>query len=410
MGPSLLQMLSWLSLSLTIMLELHPSVTSSTELNLAKRNVGRRALMPEASSTLYIRGATSSTQQSGSACPSIADDADQGEDGAPPNTSTFPSPTTGPNSTTPASITPAPSCTLQEEDPDEFINSPYCICGQLTFPVLSVASTGQQSDSCAYTTLPASSTIKPSITLPVATNNCQVCTLQPNEEADCTSLPNCTPTSAPTPSTTVAVSNNPVHIGNAASNGFYDAVLKALQPQCPDPSFSGTVTECESSGAQIKNILYLEPGSNSPDDATITLTIEDSSYTTTGQRNAMLGAAANALNSSATGQSCQTVTYKTSGAECPSDPLDVSGGGCEASMSVCDAANLITVWLFDQGKLQASMNVEVAFEIEGLSNPFDCELILDAVVVALDVIAPEVAAADWAELGEIQAICGEMTG
>ncbi|KAL8726756.1 MAG: hypothetical protein Q9181_005935 [Wetmoreana brouardii] len=103
-----------------------------------------------------------------------------------------------------ASITPAPtiSCTLQNEDPDQGINTEYCVCSGSTFPVLSVGTTATGPDaSCAYTTLNAASTIHPTANLPVVTRNCQVCTVAVDSE-QCTPLAGCTPTAVSTPKPT----------------------------------------------------------------------------------------------------------------------------------------------------------------------------------------------------------------
>ena len=108
--------------------------------------------------------------------------------------------------TQPAIITPAPtiSCVLQNEDPDQGINTDYCICSGSTFPVLSVATTATGPDaSCAYTTLPAASTIHPTANLPVITSNCQVCSVGFDFE-QCTTLPSCTPTSTTVATTSAA--------------------------------------------------------------------------------------------------------------------------------------------------------------------------------------------------------------
>lgn len=105
-----------------------------------------------------------------------------------------------------AAITPAPtiSCTLQNEDPDQGIDTDYCICSGSTFPVLSVGTIATAQDaSCAYTTLIAASTINPTINLPVVTSSCQVCTVAIDSE-QCTILPNCTPTQTAGPTTTAA--------------------------------------------------------------------------------------------------------------------------------------------------------------------------------------------------------------
>ncbi len=102
-----------------------------------------------------------------------------------------------------ANITPAPtiSCSLQNEDPDQGINTNYCVCSGSTFPVLSVDATATGPDaSCAYTALPSASTIQPTANLPVITSNCQICSVGFDSE-QCTPMPNCTPTSAPASTT-----------------------------------------------------------------------------------------------------------------------------------------------------------------------------------------------------------------
>ncbi|CAD6590903.1 MAG: hypothetical protein ASARMPRED_005100 [Alectoria sarmentosa] len=98
-----------------------------------------------------------------------------------------------------ANITPAPtiSCSLQNVDPDQGINTNYCVCSGSTFPVLSVEATATgPGASCAYTSLPSANTLHPTANLPVITSNCQVCSVGFDSE-QCTALPNCTPTSAP---------------------------------------------------------------------------------------------------------------------------------------------------------------------------------------------------------------------
>ncbi|MAD83313.1 MAG: hypothetical protein CL912_25730 [Deltaproteobacteria bacterium] len=67
---------------------------------------------------------------------------------------------TGPAVTSSASdniITPAPtiSCDLHEQDSDQGILKPFCLCdNSVTLTPLSVPATGHQSDSCAYTAIP----------------------------------------------------------------------------------------------------------------------------------------------------------------------------------------------------------------------------------------------------------------
>jgi hypothetical protein len=274
--------------------------------------------------------------------------------------------------------TPAPSCSLQKEDPDQQITLAYCVCdGETTLPVLPV-SPGGNTESCGYKSLPASLTIHPTQSLKVTTSNCQVCTQVTNNEDSCSLIKGCTPTGAPTPSSTVAVSNNPVHVGNLFGDDLYNAVLELVKPKCPNPAFPGQETQCKSDGAGQNGVKYVgtDVDAETLEYSTITFTVEDSSYTSAGQRDAMLGAAASALKASATGKHCYDAKY-----------MEFSGkGDFEHTMTVCDAANLISVWVFDQkGGIAAFMNMEVVFHIDGLSAIFDCEIVFDTIVAALDV-------------------------
>ncbi len=54
------------------------------------------------------------------------------------------------------------------------------------------------------------------------------------------------------------------------------------------------------------------------------------------------------------------------------------------------------------------MNKEIAFEIDGLNNEFDCAMVFAAIDAVLAFIAPEVELADWELLGSIGVICGKL--
>lgn len=363
------------------------------------------------------------------ACPTFDDmDGNQGDDGvytAPPS-STVPNTylTNAPTSAAP-NITPPPSlsCILHEEDPDNAITTPYCVCSSTTLPVLSVPLTGEQSDSCAYSTIPATGAVSITQAFPVVTNSaaCEVCTLA-LDDYHCNPIVGCSTSAAPSPSATVAVSKNNAHVGSLVGDPLYSAVFSALSSKCSAPPSSG-VGSCDASAADIPNIGFVE-GADATE-GTLVLTIEDSNYTSLGEATAMIGAVANALKTSATGHSCSNKSFAVS---CPgtvgkrghadlsldNDQLerrlyDPPEDDCKGYMEVCDAANLYTVWVFNSGGIVASMNVEVKFDIDGF-NMFDCEMMMDAFVAIMDEVAPEVEVADWELLGEIEAWCGELTG
>ena len=267
--------------------------------------------------------------------------------------------TTTPIPTAPktASITPAPtiSCTLQDQDPDQGIVTPYCICSKSTFPVLSVASTAtDQGASCAYTTLPTSSTFHPTAVLPVVKSNCQVCTIAVDQES-CTPLAGCTPTHAAppvisagaTPTTVVQLSNNSIHVGDLYGSNLYSAMWSAIQPQCPEAT--NGPTQCKTDGATIPNVNTIV--GDTPTEGEITFTIEDSQYSTTGQRDAMLGAAVRSFQNAATGKNCDNVTWvEESENPCPNSKRDLWGREvipdaytCTAHTYLCNGPNLISM-------------------------------------------------------------------
>ncbi len=176
----------------------------------------------------------------------------------------------------------------------------------------------------------------------------------------------------------------------------------------------------------MQNVGFVEGGDAT--EGTLVFTIEDSNYTTVGQRNAMLGAAAQAFANAATGKSCKNMTFAGGCEDDPArrkmmerDDLSPAGSGsldprvvmpppeCAHELLVCDTTNLVTVLVLDENGLEAFMNVEASFDIDGFSL-FDCEAMLDLLVGVLDEVAPEVAAADWELLGDIQVICEELTG
>lgn len=363
------------------------------------------------------------------ACPTFDDlDGDQGEEGV----YTKPTSTTAPNTflastTAPAaSIMPPPilNCSLNEEDPDDDITTPFCVCSGTTLPVLSVPLTGEASDSCAYTAIHSTAAVSITQAFSVSTNSasCEVCTIALDGDR-CSPLAGCTTSAAPSPSATVAVSKNDVHVGNLAGEPLYSAVFSALSSKCSAPPSTG-VGSCDDSAASITDISYITNDDSSS--GTIVLTVEDSNYTSMGEASAMIGAVANALMTSATGKSCSNKNFAIA---CPDTvgkrghadlsveddtPLesrlyDPPEEDCLGGFVTCDAANLYTVWVFNGGGIVASMNVEVSFDVPGF-NEFECEAMLDAMVAALDVVAPEVDVADWELLGEIEAWCGELTG
>ena len=185
--------------------------------------------------------------------------------------------------------------------------------------------------------------------------------------------------------------------------------------KCPSP-VPGQITQCNSTGAPVDYVTYVLPGldgdgsGGSTESSTVTFTIEDSSYTTDAQRHALLGAAASAINGSASGKACWQAEYDDIKCEQPND-VGAIGKGCERHMTVCDAANLVTVWVVQGGEMVASLNVEISFEIDGLNSAYECDEIISMVTLLMGLEAwwaPELIPADEEVLGEIESMCGDL--
>ncbi|KAI8944110.1 hypothetical protein F4801DRAFT_572847 [Xylaria longipes] len=156
-------------------------------------------------------------------------------------------------STTPA-ITPAPtvSCWLQNEDPDQGINSRYCVCGNsITAPILDP--TLAESDLCAYTT-PPTTTMQVSVPTQTWMSNCQACTLVGGiaDDATCTMVDDCTATMPAVPTITAWVNNlDTIDIGDAEDgNNGQDLAMELftkLRSACND-------TACDDAVAVMDNV------------------------------------------------------------------------------------------------------------------------------------------------------------
>lgn len=169
-------------------------------------------------------------------------------------------------------------------------------------------------------------------------------------------------------------------MGDALFNSSFNAKLS----RCPS-TVPGAITQCNSTGSPVDYVTYIQPGLNgdgidgSTQSSKITFTVEDSSYTTDAQRYALLGAAASAVNGSASGSACRSAEYDD--IECEgADSVSPIGKGCRKYMTICDAANLVTVWIVQGGNIVASLNVEISFGIDGLTNAFQCEEIISMIL------------------------------
>ena len=167
----------------------------------------------------------------------------------PGDTKTSPS-STSPSSTTPTITKPtntspptgSPSCYIQNQDPDQGITARGCKCGTVTLPFLSIAGSVTRDDQyCSYTAWPTGTVQNPITVMSTAyTSNCKACTLVGGiaDQATCTPVPNCTPTSS-TPSST---SNSAGALQTYGSDGelIGSCLLISQKPGYQEPSYEYT--------------------------------------------------------------------------------------------------------------------------------------------------------------------------
>jgi hypothetical protein len=244
---------------------------------------------------------------------------------APTDACATPTPTTAQGTDAPPPTTPAPnmpSCSLQNQDPDQGIDARGCVCGSMTIPLLTISDATDESQSCSYTAMPSSSVANPiTIESQTYTNNCYLCTLLGGiaDTPSCATTPvsGCTPTTPAVPTATVFLSNNSVPIGDENNkNGGADlrnGLFQQLQKLCPD-----NANVCDSkTHAQfdhVETVVGDEPG-----EETLKFIIQDSHYDSTQERDQMIAAAV-ASWQQAVAKSCKEIEYE--------DDEDPTVSGC----------------------------------------------------------------------------------
>ncbi|KIX06948.1 uncharacterized protein Z518_04924 [Rhinocladiella mackenziei CBS 650.93] len=216
---------------------------------------------------------------------------------------------------TPSSISPSPtskpSCVLHEQDPDQGITQAFCLCDSTaTLSRLSAASTGGPSDSCAYTTIPA--TAKEAVTTFTSTytKNCQGCTQVGFNAPSCTTVPQCTPTSA---EVTVQAGSSPVHVGTLTGTALHTSVSSALEKLCPSVTQAMSSTACETGSVTIPNTDFVSDESLDSD-GELVIKAAASSYNSTALRDAMIKSA---QKGSKQPSSCYNQSYTVMGRQDP---------------------------------------------------------------------------------------------
>ena len=205
-----------------------------------------------------------------------------------------------------------PTCEVQYEDPDQGINSPYCICNEsitapINTPPPTISFTDPAQSFCYYPTLPGT-TVKPIVATTTWTDSCSACTLVGGiaDPVTCTSVAGCTPPATPTASVYLAV-NNSVSVGTANNNNvtFLHDVYNKLSSLCTG-QYVGAYCNAAQYAATMPNISTVNDNSLDNLELGFTIQVSTMSDSTTAQRMLAQGVAA---WQQAVSQKCKQVTY-----------------------------------------------------------------------------------------------------
>lgn len=329
------------------------------------------------------------------------------------------------SSSSPASITSPPtllkpSCVLHEQDPDQGITQAFCLCDNtVTLFPLSVPLTGHQSDSCAYTTIPASAKEIVTTMASTYTKNCQGCTQVGFNAPSCTTVPKCSPTSA---EVTVQAGSSPVHVGTLTGTALYTSVSSALEKLCPSVSQTKRSTACETDSVVVHDIEYVNAGSLDTE-GELVIKVAASSYNSTTLRDAMIKSAAlTAQKGSEQLSSCSNQTYTTlvkrderplsrvygsrAGLFARDRPEPVQGKGVFCNTAAFAGVGYFSAEWRTAQNLGAEAYIDAMWEFQAEpSGDFFCDFIED-LEIGLAVVAPEFAVGDLVSMPEVQAFCG----
>ncbi|KAK6084839.1 hypothetical protein SCUP234_03022 [Seiridium cupressi] len=341
-----------------------------------------------------------------------------------------------------------PSCTMQNEDPDQGINTEYCVCDKTrTLPFLTITPEVVRTKSCDYTTLPPKDTKRaamPSITPPVATitpaatieqrdltistgfgppttdsKHCQVCTRVVNNEDSCSSMKDCI---VQTGAVTIEAGTSSVHVGTLTGTALYTSVSSALEKICPSPTGS-SFTSCKTDTVSIEEIPFVEMDYLS-NKGELQVSVESSTYNISSIRDALIKAAAAAAQQAATGKNCYEQKYLVSslgarswlGSLVPSfmRRSDIQPPE-EEKATWCNTVGFsgpqyYNPWWRLQSQPGASDYMDVHFQFhEAGGGDFDCA-ILEVAAGALAFLGPEFAIGDIGIEEAIGIACEAATG
>ncbi|KAI9724267.1 MAG: hypothetical protein M1828_003691 [Chrysothrix sp. TS-e1954] len=211
---------------------------------------------------------------------------------------------------------------------------------------------------------------------------------------------------------TAELSLDPVFVGAVGQYALNTSIIQAIGPHCKDAT-SGPAG-CDGKSATIPNVPYLFETAIEKGDLSIIM--KSSGYKTNTHRDNLLQIVANAIQSSATGKSCQMKTYSKCSyrrdligrEEAP--PIET----CERHhVNECNAADSVSVQLLDvdahgQPYTAAFANLALSFEA-AKQDAFACEAVLEFAVSFLNFFVPESDGADPELESAIRAVCGDAS-
>ncbi|KAI0120928.1 hypothetical protein BJ170DRAFT_715060 [Xylariales sp. AK1849] len=286
-----------------------------------------------------------------------------------------------------------PSCEYLPMDPDQGRTVAACVCDSSTLPLLTPKPTGTislfvNSESCKYTSVPTTATDPVTTETETWTSNCQACTLVGGiaGEETCTTVSNCTPTKAPSPTIAAWVGNlSTIDIGNAEDgNGGKDLaqeMFTKLRAFCDDTSCKpnqvavmDNVEAVISDGEEpLKPAMYLQEAQySSPKVLEQMLSVGISSWVV-------------ALNNEQL-ELCKEVEYQAD--------ADETGSGCAVVMA--------------SGSDPYANRLNIGIQLEATGDGFLCDEAVGALTAAITILAPEMLEADALEGVELEAICGVL--
>ncbi len=315
---------------------------------------------------------------------------------------------------------PTPSCTYVGPSPPQQPKA-SCDCnGKTGFPLTTLSQNLAPESSCAWSTLPGTTTAPSNPLGPPTTNSkaCQVCTRDTVNEDNCQSIPNCIKEPA---QATVQAGSSPVHVGTLTDKALSTAISSALDKACPSVT-QNSVTACQTGGVTINKIDYKDFSNVLKHDGTIEVKVEASSYNSSAIRKAMIDSAALTAMHGATGKNCyQDSLYIENGKfkrtyDAFRDSLDSflprslhrrDGGPAQPipeQVTWCNTVSFAGVQYFGEFARLAStlgatdyLDAHWDFHVSS-GDTFDCAF-LGELIDAFAVVAPEFAEADIA-LGE----------